>query len=189
MKIKRDKSRGIAESDEDQLLVKTILRQRALNYSQIKTIEKPSPGAIRVVLISFWDEKYGLEVQFVKEVVPLRQLTPVPCTPDFVTGIINVRGTIISTIDMRKYFNLKTIGLTDLNKVVIIKHGDFEMGILAADVSEVKNILLEELHPAAACLTEIDPEYIKGISAKRDVILDIQKLIQDERFVINEEVD
>lgn len=179
----------ISEAEQEHLLVKTILRQRALNYSQIKTVEKPSPGTVRVVLISFGDEKYGFEVKYVKEVVHVRQLTQVPCTPAFVSGIINVRGTIISTIDMRKFFNLKVTGITDLNKVVIIKYGEFEMGILAVDVSEVKNILIEELHPAAACLTEIDPEYIKGVSGNMEVILDIQKLIEDERFVINEDVE
>ncbi|MFZ5519403.1 MAG: chemotaxis protein CheW [Candidatus Zhuqueibacterota bacterium] len=189
MNVNKTKPAAIARPDDDQMLLETILRQRAWNYSQIKTIGKPSPGTIRVVLLLFGDEKYGLEVRYVKEVVPLRQLTPVPCTPDFVTGIINVRGTIISTIDMRRFFNLKTTGLTDLNKVVVIKFGDFEMGILAMDVSEVKNIQLEDLHPAAGCLTEIDPEYIKGVSNKMEVILDLKKLIEEQRFVISEEVE
>jgi len=187
--VNKNNARVFPQPDDNEIRLQTILRQRAWNYSQIKTIEKPSPGTIRVVLLLFGDEKYGLEVRYVKEVVPLRQLTPVPCTPDFVTGIINVRGTIISTIDMRRFFNLKTTGLTDMSKVVVIKYGDFEMGILAMDVSDVKNILLEDLHPAAGCLTEIDPEYIKGISNRMEVILDIKKLIEEQRFVISEEVE
>ncbi len=188
--MNKPKSQILTKPEEEQLVEKTILRQRALNYSQLKkAVEKPSPGTVQIVLVSFGDEKYGFEVRYVKEVVAIRQLTQVPCTPDFVAGIINVRGTIISTIDMRKFFNLKMTGLTDMTKVIIVKHGEFEMGILAVEVSEVKNIFIEDLHPAAACLTEIDPEYVKGVSGNMEVILDIRKLIEDEVFVINEEVD
>ena len=90
-------------------------------------------------------ERYGIEASYVREVYPLNDLTPVPCVPPFVLGIINVRGQIISVIDIKKFFDLPEKGLGDLNKVIIIESDDMEFGILADEIVGIGKLRQEEL--------------------------------------------
>ncbi len=76
-------------------------------------------------------ENYGIESVYVREVHPLKELTPLPCTPSFVLGIINVRGQILSVIDLKKFFDLPAQEPTSLNKVIIFHNNRIEFGILA----------------------------------------------------------
>ena len=85
-------------------------------------------------------ERYALETAFVREVYPLKEFTPLPCTPPFVLGIISVRGQILAVIDLKRFFNLPEKGLSDLNKVIILRRGGLEVGLLADAVSGVQAI-------------------------------------------------
>ena len=134
-------------------------------------------------------EKYGIESSYVREVYSLKELTPLPCTPLFVLGIINVRGQILSVIDIKKFFDLPEKGLADLNKVIILHSDSMEFGILADVMLGVRNVLLSELQPSLPTLTGIRQEYLKGITAERVVILDAEKLLSDKQIIIHEEVE
>lgn len=133
-------------------------------------------------------ERYGIECSCVREVYPLETLTPVPCTPAFVLGIVNLRGEIVSVIDMRRFFDLPQGGLPDLNKVIVLKSGNMVFGILADAILGVRRIPLAEIQPSLPTLTGIRDRYLKGISAERIVILDADKLLTDEGIVVQEHV-
>jgi len=124
----------------------------------------------------------------VREVYPLKELTPLPCTPPFVAGIVNVRGQVISVIDIKKFFDLPERGLTDLNKVIILSDGVMEFGILADAVVDVRNIPLEKIQSGLPTLTGIREDYLRGVTAERLVILDAEKLLTDGNIVVHEEV-
>jgi purine-binding chemotaxis protein CheW len=111
----------------------------------------------------------------------------VPCTPPFVLGLINVRGQIMSVIDLKKFFDLPEKGLTDLNKVIIVSDDKMEFGILADNVLGVRSLPLAELQPALPTLTGVREEYLKGVTRERTVILDGKKLLGDRKIVIHEE--
>ncbi|MBI2998359.1 MAG: chemotaxis protein CheW, partial [Deltaproteobacteria bacterium] len=98
-------------------------------------------------------EKYGVESSYVREIYPLKELTPVPCTPSFVLGIINVRGQILSVIDIKKFFDLPEKGLTDLNKVLILRNDRMEFGILADAVLSVNRASINDIQPGLPTLT------------------------------------
>src|SRR5439155_25417175 len=125
----------------------------------------------------------------VREVYPLKELTPLPCTPPFVLGIINVRGKILSVIDIKKFFDLPEKGLTDLNKVIIVHADEMELGILADALLGVRAIPLEELQPSLPTLTGIRAEYLKGVTKDRLVILDTEKILSDKGIIVHEEVE
>lgn len=164
-----------------------ILRQRARLLAEPPEHEAEA-ASIEVVTLLLAYETYAIETAYVREVYPLKDLTPLPCTPSFVAGIVNVRGQVMSVIDLKKLFELPEKGLTDLNKVVIISDGAMEFGILADAILDVRNIPLHEIQPGLPTLTGVREDYLKGITAERLVVLDAAKLLHNKDIVVHEEV-
>lgn len=165
----------------------SILRERARMLAQAPE-EAGTEETIEVVTMLLAYENYAIETAYVREVYPLRDLTPLPCTPPFVAGIVNVRGQVMSVIDLKKLFELPTQGLTDLNKVVILSDGDMEFGILADAILGVQDIPLHSLQTKLPTLTGIREDYLKGITAERLVVLDAAKMLHHDGIVVHEEV-
>ena len=137
-----------------------ILRTRAKALARQEK-EKDIPGDhIEIVQFLLANETYGIESSFVQETYPLRDLTPIPGTPPFVLGIINVRGRIVSILDIRKFFDLPEKGLTDLNKVLILNGHN----------------------------TGIREQYLKGVTKERFVILDAEKLLADKKIIVHDNI-
>jgi purine-binding chemotaxis protein CheW len=132
-------------------------------------------------------ERYGIELRFVREVYPLKDLTPLPVTPPFVLGMINVRGQILSVIDIKRFFDLPEKGLTDLNKVIILHNDGMEFGILADVIIGANRIPLSDIQTSLPTLVGIREEYLKGVTRERLVILDAEKLLRDKRLIVQEE--
>lgn len=175
---------------------KRTLKQRANALSREPEMEEVTQDYIEVVEFLLANEKYGIESKYVREVYPLKELTPLPCTPPFVLGIINIRGQILSVIDIKKFFDLPDKGLGDLNKIIIL-HSDkpalskaegIEFGILADVILGTLSILLKGLQVSLPTLTDIRGKYLKGVAKDRMVILDGAKLLLDKTMVVHEEV-
>lgn len=166
-----------------------ILKARAKALAQEPEEKAIAEEYLEVVEFLLAYEKYGIESSYVREVYPLKELTPLPCTSPFVLGIINVRGQILSVIDIKKFFDLPEKGLTDLNKVIILQSDSMEFGILADVILSVRNVSLSELQPSLPTLTGIRQEYLKGVTTERMVILDAEKLLSDRKIIIYEEVE
>lgn len=164
-----------------------ILKQRAQALAKEPQAEEAGE---RIELVEFLlsYETYAIESRFVREVYPLSNLTRLPCTPAFVLGIVNVRGEMLSVIDIKKFFDLPEKGLTDLNKLIVLDAGDMRFGILADEIAGVRQLALAELQPSLPTLGGIREEYLKGVTAARTVVLDAQKLIADEKLVVREQV-
>lgn len=165
---------------------KKILKTRAKRLAQEP--EEKAEKYIEVVEFLLSYEKYAIESSYVREIYPLKELTPMPCTPQFVLGIINVHGQIISVIDIKKFFELPEKGLSDLNKVIILHNDVMEFGILADVILGVDNISLSELQPSLPTLTGIREDYLKGVTGEQVVILDAEKLLSDKKITVHEEV-
>ena len=167
---------------------KEILRSRAKVLSQEPKKEEADQNTIEILEFILAYERYGVESSFIQEVYPLKTFTPLPCTPPFVLGIINVRGRILSVLDIKKFFDLPEKGLTDLNKVIILHSANMLFGILADAIAGIREITLSKLQPALPTLTGIREEYLKGITEDRTVILDAQKLLSNKKIIVNEKV-
>ena len=166
---------------------RNILRERARALARESKTYDPG-GEIEIIEFLLAYERYGIESAFVREVYPLKDLTPVPCTPVHVMGIVNVRGQVLSVIDLKKFFDLPEKGLGDLNKVIILKADAMEFGVLADVVLGARKIAVNELQPSLPTLTGVREEYLKGITKDRTVILAAQSLLADKKLVVNEEV-
>jgi len=165
-----------------------ILRDRAKVLARKPEREASDEVYIEVVEFRLAQERYAVESAFVREVYPLKELTPLPCTPPFVLGIVNVRGQILSVVDLKVLFELPEEGLTDLNRVIILRSNSMEFGILADAILGTRRVLLGQVQASLPTLTDVREEYLKGVTEERMVILDAEKLLADPRTVVHEEV-
>jgi len=166
----------------------TDIERRAQALSRESVLNESADAGIEVVEFTLSYETYAVASEYVREVYPLEELTPLPCTPAFVLGIVNVRGEILSVIDIKKFFELPEKGLTDLNKVIVLESNDMVFGIVADAISGVRRILRADIQPSLPTLTGIRSDYLLGVTAERVVILDAEKLLSDEKLVVQEQV-
>ena len=178
--------RGWAPDAEE---AKRILKARARALAREPAKDEADDDYIEVVEFMLAYEQYAVETRHVREIHPLEHLTPLPCTPAFVLGIVKVRGEILSVIDLRKFFDLPEKGLTDLNKVIVLESGPMVFGILADAVIGAKRIRLAGIQPSLPTLTGVREAYRKGVTSERTVILDAEKLLADETIVVQEQVE
>ncbi len=166
---------------------KEILKARAQALAREVANPDSADATLEIVEFMVAQERFAIESSHVREVVPLKELTPLPCVPPFVTGIINLRGQILSVIDIKKFFDLPDQGITDLHKVIILGDAHMELGILADNVSGVRTICLADIQPSLPTLTGIRSDYLHGITRDSVVILDVARIISDPRIIVCEE--
>lgn len=165
-----------------------ILHERAQRLAQEPRDAEDERETLEVVVFRLANELYGIESRYVEQVYPLRDYTPIPCTPVFVLGIVNVRGTIVSVIDIRKIFSLPESGLTDLNKTLILSDGNTMFGILADALVDVRKILVTEIQTTLPTMTGIRETYLRGVTKDGLIILEATTLLSDRQLVVHQTV-
>jgi purine-binding chemotaxis protein CheW len=176
--------RGAAPSEEKQ---RSILKERARALALETGPAATAKDFIDVIEFRLASEAYAIEYSFVREVHPLRDFTPLPGTPPFVLGIVNLRGQIVSVVDLRVFFNLPAKGLGDLNKVIVIRNDGMEFGILADEVTGVRTISRIGIQPSIPTLSGIGSEYLIGITDGGTPVLDAHTILSDERIIVEQE--
>jgi len=159
---------------------KQILKARALALAAEPVPAELADERIEAVEFMLAHERYAVESRYVREIFPLDNLTPLPCLPRFVPGIVNLRGEILAVIDLKTFFDLPGKGLTDLDKVIVLHSGTMLFGILADAIVGVRHVPLADIQPALPTLTGIREDYLQGVTAGRLVVLDARKLLADE---------
>jgi len=165
-----------------------ILKSRARELSRAGEKKREKTSHCEVLEFILGGEQYALETGHIREIYPMKEYTVLPCTPPFIMGIINVHRQVITIIDMKKFFDLPEKGLTDLNKVIIIRKDDMELGILADEVRSIRDIGEYELQPALSTLTDLRAEFLKGVTSEGLIVIDALRLLADERIIVHEEV-
>ncbi|MFZ2629765.1 MAG: chemotaxis protein CheW [Rugosibacter sp.] len=165
-----------------------ILQARAQALAREPALAEAADESIEVVEFLLAHERYAIGLSSVREIAPMENLTPLPCTPAFVLGIVNLRGEILSVIDIGKFFDLPEKGLTDLNKIIVLQNGAMVFGILADVITGVRRIPLTGIQPSLPTLTGIREDYLKGVTAERTVVLDASRLLADESIIVKEQV-
>ena len=178
--------RGWAPSAEE---VERILKARAWALALELTPAEAADVRIEVVDFLLAYEHYAIESRYVREVYPLGSLTLVPCAPAFVRGVINLRGEILSVIDIKTFFDLPVRGLTDLDKVIVLQSGNMSFGILADAITGVRRIPTADIQASLPTLRDIRTAYLRGVTSDRTVILDADKLLFDTNIIVRQLVD
>jgi len=135
--IPDDRALAASATDERQSeleQVQAVLRRRAEVLAQEPPNEDVEGHQMGVISFRLAGETYAVEMTYVRETLPLGNLTPLPCTPPYVIGIINLRGRIVSITDLRILFGLPVESLPDGVTVIVLSDGTMEFGVLAETV-------------------------------------------------------
>jgi len=160
-----------------------ILQKRA-RLAARQSRPAPSSDALEIVAFELGQERYGVESKMVREVRPLVELTPLPGTPPFVLGIMNLRGTVLSVIDLGKLFEMPPTGIGELDRAVVIGNSVMEFGLLASGITGVLSVPRDELQPPLSTMTRRYGSYLLGITRDRRAVLDAQRLLESEEIVV-----
>ncbi|WP_455200354.1 chemotaxis protein CheW [Kaarinaea lacus] len=140
---------------------------------------------LRWVTFYLDNEKYGINVMQVQEVLRVSEIAPVPGAPAYVLGIINLRGNVVTVIDTRKRFGLEPRDLDDAARIVIVESNDQVVGIMVDSVAEVVDLRVSEIEAAPNVGTEDSSRFIQGVASQEGellIIVDLNKLLTDEEW-------
>ena len=161
-----------------------IMDARAL--ARVQQSEPDAGEVLEVATFALADERYAIEARFVSEVTRLTDCTRIPGTPDFLLGVTNLRGEILSVIDLRKFFDLPTRELSDQSRVVVLGVARAEFGVLADAAHEVTSLRRDKLLEVPGSVTGLGREYLRGVTSDTLIVLDGAALLQDAKLFIDQ---
>jgi purine-binding chemotaxis protein CheW len=145
--------------------------------------DKQDDPIMQWVTFRLGDEKYGINVMQVQEVLRITEIAPVPGAPTYVLGIINLRGNVVTVIDTRNRFGLMSKETDDSSRVVIIETENHIIGILVDSVAEVVELRASEMENAPNVGNEESSKYIQGVTSTENellILVDLNKFLSDE---------
>lgn len=152
-----------------------------MNQSQSASSQKKSNhGAQQWATFMLADEIYGVNVMQVQEVLRYTDIAPVPGAPDYVLGIINLRGNVVTVIDTRNRFGLEAVPVTDQSRIVIIEADRHIVGILVDSVAEVINLQPTEIELSPNAGNDESAKFIQGVTSRDGkllILIDLNKLL------------
>lgn len=155
-----------------------------------ETLETEDTQHGRYLTFQLDNEIYGIEIKFVTEIIGIQPITVVPEVPDYVRGIINLRGKIIPVIDMRLKFKKPLAEYNDRTCIIVVDIGAISIGLIVDKVAEVLTISDDNIVPPPDFKTGFQNKYIKGIGKAGDevkLLLDCEKIISENDLeTINE---
>ncbi|HTW95092.1 MAG TPA: chemotaxis protein CheW [Tepidisphaeraceae bacterium] len=169
----------------DAARVQQILKARARDLARPAAGNARADKTVDVIEFLLATERYAIEHSFVREVHPLRDLTPLPCTPSFVRGIVNVRGRIVAVLDFRRFFGLPEAGIADVHSVIILHAEGIELGLEADAIAQVRAIPASRIHPPLETITGVGAHFLHGITDDHVAVLDAAKILADPRLIVD----
>jgi purine-binding chemotaxis protein CheW len=160
-----------------------IDKQEELNVKMSGEDEEEvvSEGSI-IQLVSFVleDVEYGVDILAVHEILRFPEITRLPNTPNFIKGVINLRGNVIPVVDVRKRFGFSRARITDLTRIIVIETTDKLTGLMVDNVHQVVRISRNNVDPPSELIEGVSEEYIWGIGRLKDrliVILNLSNIL------------
>ncbi len=128
-------------------------------------------------------EEYGISILKIKEIIGMMPITTVPQTPEFVKGVINLRGKVIPVVDLRKRFGVTVADQTQESRIVVVDISGEDIGVMVDAVNEVMRLAGDAISPASELITTEDSYYLQGIAKLGDkllILLDLDKVLSKE---------
>ena len=162
------------------VILQERLQQRARQYASQTKSQKLEKAEVDHTVLAFdlGSERFAVDVMLVRSVREIERITPVPGTPAFYPGVVNIRGKIITVLDLRLFFGIDVADSKPPKELIVVNVNALEIGILVhhvRDVMPIYNATLESLD---------DMRYARGMAENQVVFLDFSRLFEDERLVI-----
>ncbi len=147
----------------------------------------------KYLTFSLADEEYGISILKIKEIIGMMPITTVPQTPEFVKGVINLRGKVIPVIDLRLRFGMDAIDYTERTCIIVVEikchAGIVQIGIVVDAVSEVLNVSGEDVEETPTFGAKLNTDYILGMAKMEGgvkILLDIDRVLSGEEIELLE---
>jgi purine-binding chemotaxis protein CheW len=160
-----------------------VLEERARALARSSDEDETSGETIGMVVLAVGDERYGVEVQDVQEIEPLDKITPIPGTPAFWTGVVNLRGSMYPVLDIERYLGLPASEEVENPKVALVSGNGISVGLLVDEVPEIRPVKVSEIGPPVADGSS-KAEVVRGVTPDMLSILDLEALLSDPALVI-----
>jgi purine-binding chemotaxis protein CheW len=172
-----------------------IWARRAAKLAQVPGQEDEGEQ-IELVLVQLGREVYGLEAHYVFDIRLAGQITRVPRVPDWVAGVINQRGRILSVLDLQRFFGLPEVEDSPATPhLVVVETSEMKVALLVDDVLVVDSLPAGRVQAATGTIRGLCPEYVRGVAERKDdkndfmmVVLDLPALLADKRLTVNEKM-
>jgi purine-binding chemotaxis protein CheW len=169
---------------------RAIFRARADNLRQsIKSLNITNQ-LMPLAVIGFGDEYFGLDLELVKGFTDIVNLTPIPCCPNYIVGNMNLRGEIVTLVDIRQVLNLPTPPVNVGSQVVVVQVDDIVAGLPVERVLEMVDLNAADMTPLSGILSDFGEPYIRGTAFFQEKmlrVLDLPKIFRQGELVVNEE--
>ena len=141
---------------------------------------------IQLIVFLAGNEEFGVPIYAVREIIKMSPITPIPDSPDFIRGIINVRGEIVTVIDVKARFSLPPNKNNDPKHIVVTKQEEGLFGLVVDEVIEVLRIGQNDIKPAPTLVTKVNRKYIDGVVTHNDrliILLDLNCVLSQKDLV------
>jgi purine-binding chemotaxis protein CheW len=139
--------------------------------------------ANQIVSFRLANEEYGVDIMRVQEIILMGQITKMPEVPDFICGLINLRGHVIPIVDLRKRFGLPVSENNEHTRIIVVNVNSRTIGMVVDAVNEVLRINDNQMEPPPSSVAGIDHSYIKGLVKFEDkllILLSIENILSNE---------
>jgi purine-binding chemotaxis protein CheW len=168
---------------------RAILDERARSLARVPPRPPGAGEVLTVAILTLADERYAIETRYVRRVVKLEGLTPLPGAPEFLRGVINLRGEILDVFDLRCLFGLAAAEADQQTHVFVLGDDRDELGVVADAAHEVTTLRRDEVLEPPGSVAGIGRNYLRGVTAQTLIVLDGAALLQDARLVIDQGED
>ena len=169
---------------------KAIFRERADNLRLLGDRENSAEINLSLVVVVLNGEYFGINLKVVREFTQINQVTPVPCTPDRIIGNMNLRGEILTLVDIRNVLNMSA-DTKSLSKAIVVEIEDLVVGIAVDEILDIIYLNVAELATIPAALNSANREYLRGTAFYEEkiiAVLNLRKLLTKGGVVVDEEV-
>lgn len=139
----------------------------------------------QLVVFQLADEFYGVDIGAVNTIIRMQEVTRVPRTPVFIDGVINLRGSIIPVIDLRKRFNLPGGEITKASRIMVVEVSGQLIGMIVDAVAETLRLPSDAIEPPSPVIASVDSEYLRGVGKQSErlvILLDLEKVLASREF-------
>ena len=163
-----------------------IFRERAKKLAAPGAPRDSGGESLELLEFLIGKERYAVETVFVGEVFPPGDITPVPCTPPFVAGVVNLRGRIVPVVDLKVLFGIRSAG-EKTPRIVLLHSGGNEIGLLTDGVPGISIIGREAVRPPLSAPAGLPGAYMAGIAGNDLAVLDGDRILRDIALTVDEE--
>ena len=139
---------------------------------------------MQLVIFGLNEQQYGIDIFKVNEIVPYSKPTKIPNSPDYIEGVLNLRGRVIPVINLKTRFNLEDRGTDDRTRIIVSNTGGSVAGFVVDEASEVLTVNKESIEPVSEIVSSISKKYISGVgkleNGKMYILLNFDELYTEE---------